>query len=790
MLSLFLILNCLALSAYASDMEDTLLSPEATQPAEDTAEESKDPASDPLSPEASSPEADTEAVTRFPWQDEDWTFYYPSYTLPQFTVPQYTGLTMPDYNRPSSSSEGMTSVGVVLVVVVSLVWVGIFILIVFGVRHEKKKAEKTQKPKHKKHKKHGKHTKHTKHTKQATSAQNPSKQTSPSSNTPMMWVCEKCKQCKPWDYFYTKTLCTDCKDKESQSQNLAAKSTPPDAVPPRAVSHTSDYTFFCETCKKVLPIKYRYTDTVCVDCQKEQPQRSHFAAKPTPPDVVPPRAVPHTSDKNLMRDKESEFLILDIPYPGASAPAAESVEWLAVFAEKECYRVKYCVVLNGGFDKEIQLPPGYFASASPETIASAFNEMTWNGTGFGIQNARKLTSEDILQNQEMQRLIAFDRKLSATIEKEEENSDEAISEAVKILRGRIIESIAKNPSMNFDLSSLLWGEAASCFPTNASWQWDGAFFKLNLMTGKLGAEVSTYPGNLGRCLEGWEFLSASRFHEIAIRYNMAPELRVFRTDEDWQKLFDDELKAAIREASVKLQNVEKEKKTREQERYTIRIPKNFSSRVPNMDIGKLHLYLHQISSSNVEVTNQNGEYRIVYSYDYLKRSERILTPVEAAWVERRVLQALRDPNPATWLSLYGGDKMSVEIQKDKEENINIERGMPIQKYYNLLNDLKYLAQYGSKIDSFSEITLGEYDSGSVESQITLCKNHSRYYVYESAWNYNVNVETCLSMTDMESDFFEKHSFEDFLRFVKENYPRYEVDRYMMNNADLIALFKN
>ena len=232
-----------------------------------------------------------------------------------------------------------------------------------------------------------------------------------------------------------------------------------------------------------------------------------------------------------------------------------------------------------------------------------------------------------------------------------------------------MESIAKNPSMKFALSSLLWGEAASCFPGGPPW--DGAFFELNLMTGELSAEVSTYPLGHGRVLEGREFLSASRFHEIAIRYNMAPELRAFRTDEDWQRLFDDELKEAIREADVKLQNVEKEKKKQEQERYAIRIPKNFSSRVPHMDIGKLHLCLHQISSSNVEVTNQSGVYQIVYSHDYLKRSERTLTPVESAWVERRVLLAIRDPNPATWNSLYGGDRMSVEIQKDKEEAIRL-----------------------------------------------------------------------------------------------------------------------
>ena len=296
MLSLFLILNCLALSAYASDMEDTLLSPEASSPEADTEEGS-------------------ESNAIFPWLSDGFT--WPNYHEPFFTIPLYTAPTMPDYNRPSSSSEGMTSVGVVLVVVVSLVWVGIFILIVFGVRHEKKKAEKTQKPKHKKHKKHGKHTKHTKHTKQATSAQNPSKPTSPSSNTPMMWVCEKCKQCKPWDYFYTKTLCTDCKDKESQSQNLAAKPTPPDAVPPRAVPHTSDSTFFCETCKKVLPIKYRYTDTVCADCQKEQPPRSHFAAKSTPPDAVPPRAVSHASDNTFFCEKCKKVLPIKYRYTDA-----------------------------------------------------------------------------------------------------------------------------------------------------------------------------------------------------------------------------------------------------------------------------------------------------------------------------------------------------------------------------------------------------------------------------------------------------------------------------------------
>ena len=127
---------------------------------------------------------------------------------------------------------------------------------------------------------------------------------------------------------------------------------------------------------------------------------------------------------------------------------------------------------------------------------------------------------------------------------DEEESEASIDDAVAFLRAQIIEKVTNHPTVKYELSGLLWQEAAKCFP-KSGFQWDGAWFKLDLQTGKLLAEVSTYPNQFGACYSDSFSLSASEFNSIAKQFNMSKELQAFASEEDWAKLFDDSLKSVV-----------------------------------------------------------------------------------------------------------------------------------------------------------------------------------------------------------------------------------------------------
>lgn len=142
---------------------------------------------------------------------------------------------------------------------------------------------------------------------------------------------------------------------------------------------------------------------------------------------------------------------------------------------------------------------------------------------------------------------------------EEEEDAFNTDDAVSSLRKKIIVEITKTPAVKYQLARLLWQDAATCFPKSA-FQWDGAWFNLDLQTGKLSAEVSTYPNQLGACREDYIPLSASEFNSIANQFNMGKELQAFKSDKDWTKLFDDSLKSAVFLAAEILKKNEAERK--------------------------------------------------------------------------------------------------------------------------------------------------------------------------------------------------------------------------------------
>lgn len=282
---------------------------------------------------------------------------------------------------------------------------------------------------------------------------------------------------------------------------------------------------------------------------------------------------------------------------------------------------------------------------------------------------------------------------------EEENSS-TIDDAVRSLRKQIIAEITKNPALKYQLASLLWQDAANCFP-KSGFQWDGAWFKLDLQTGKLSADVGTYPNQFGACYEDSFPLSAAEFNRIAKQFNMSKELQVFKSDEDWAKLFDDSLKAIISSACATLQKKEEDRKSEEIKKHAVKIPAKYAKQTPDMCLSEITIEISQrYSSRSIRVSNANGNYQVVYVRNShmspsIDRCPRKLSIAEAVWLEKQVEGTIKNPDESTWQSLPGGDTMNIVIKRNKGNDISLRGVKPIRKYSDLQNELEYLAQYGS-----------------------------------------------------------------------------------------------
>lgn len=379
---------------------------------------------------------------------------------------------------------------------------------------------------------------------------------------------------------------------------------------------------------------------------------------------------------------------------------------------------------------------------------------------------------------------------------EEEENSSTIEDAVSSLRKQIVAEITKNPALKYQLANLLWQDAANCFP-KSGFQWDGAWFEIDLKTGKLSARVSTYPNQFGANYEDSFSLSAREFNRITKQFNMSKELQVFKSEEDWAKLFDDNLKAVISSACAILQKKEDERKAEEIKKYAVKIPANYANNSPNMVLSEITLEISQrYAARSIKVINENGKYQLVYVRSSLTSSSynrypKELSAAESIWLEKQVEVVLNDPDEYTWQSLPGGDTMNIVIKKNKGKDVCLRGVKPIRKYSDLQNELENLAQYGSKLDVFSEIKLGEYfDGGFVEHYITLCKDKKGFYIHENSWHYNAHKETFLSIKRLEENYFKNNTFEQFVKFLKNNYPKYEVDRYVEDDKELQSLFSH
>ena len=118
------------------------------------------------------------------------------------------------------------------------------------------------------------------------------------------------------------------------------------------------------------------------------------------------------------------------------------------------------------------------------------------------------------------------------------------SEAIEFLRNKILDEIKTHKSIKILLASLLWEDAAKCFPNPISRRWDSAHFYLDLNTRKISAELSTYPVH-GAYHEDKISISTEEFNQIVNKYNLEEELKFIQADEDLNMIFDENLNKII-----------------------------------------------------------------------------------------------------------------------------------------------------------------------------------------------------------------------------------------------------
>ena len=264
------------------------------------------------------------------------------------------------------------------------------------------------------------------------------------------------------------------------------------------------------------------------------------------------------------------------------------------------------------------------------------------------------------------------------------------NDPVAVLRQRIIRELESKPSTTYAVGSLLWEDARDEFGA----PWDGAWISLDLETGRLSAELGTYPNQFGASRTDCFSMSAEAYHRLAVKHHFSRELQHFETDADWAGLFDDALRAAVARARAVLDRRNAEKAEANRTKYGVSIPLN---RTPKLDLQEVKLWLNQpYGYTRLRVTLSEGGYQMACALSDGKTYDRRADPAEAAWIEERVDAALNDPDGSTWQSLVGGDTLSVTIRRAGEAEALTRSGEPLRKYYDLLSDLERLATYGSK----------------------------------------------------------------------------------------------
>ncbi len=274
------------------------------------------------------------------------------------------------------------------------------------------------------------------------------------------------------------------------------------------------------------------------------------------------------------------------------------------------------------------------------------------------------------------------------------------NDRINSLRNGIIDFINKAPEHvnHYPLASFLWDRDRFGV--------DGVWYTLNLETKTINVEESDYPNAFGYYRERKYSLSASDFAK------RAPELLkedsvflLFKTQDDWDKLFDDSLQNEVNKAKQK--NEEKRKKEMEEKRlrFAIKIPGELLGHTPCFDIKSVDLALDQaFAFSNAKIENLGNTYHISYttrsnrSNNFAYYESKDTTAAESVWLETQVKNALSSSDETTWQSLPGGDTMSVLISMTTGGSVRSNHTKPLKKYSQLMDSIRTLAEYGSVVE--------------------------------------------------------------------------------------------
>ena len=300
-----------------------------------------------------------------------------------------------------------------------------------------------------------------------------------------------------------------------------------------------------------------------------------------------------------------------------------------------------------------------------------------------------------------------------------------IEDAVIILRKRIITDILAYRDSNFSLANLDLIYTIKDLPGVDA---DIISYELNLKNGKLFTEETHYTNPYGGYATTSSALYADTFHEIAMKYQMPPELQAFQTEDDWGLLLDNLLKEAI--ATLELPQPPDSatttainQKLQEQYeslrlKYAVRIPEDFSEQTPEMHITALNFTLtRKYTAVIINLTQKNGKYHLRYQTEYISPSGDVefaavqrenhahtLTPAEALWGEKQIEAALNSTDDSLCQTLPAKDRIKLVIQSNNSESNVQYEGRPLNRYTALMDSLEQLAQYHSAASVQPEAT--------------------------------------------------------------------------------------
>ena len=284
-------------------------------------------------------------------------------------------------------------------------------------------------------------------------------------------------------------------------------------------------------------------------------------------------------------------------------------------------------------------------------------------------------------------------------------------EAIQLVRSRAIKALGKENtaavpgkiSSEIRLTVLSEPEAARCFPQG--FPWFIAEFMVQLPEMELFADASTYPNQFGAVRSHRFFLSPGRFHEIAKQFSFPPDLQYMETEEDWKAVMNDELAEALAAAKKAKKEAQEKQAQKKRDQYALVIPTVYEERAPEMLFDEVVLELEQeYGATKTKLIQQDGAYqatkRKIYYHSTSTHPDRsrTLKPMEAVWIEEKITEAIHDPSEEVWTSLAGLDVMTVKVMGKGKTCVEIVRQKPLQKYYDLLNQIELLAEY----ESFSQ----------------------------------------------------------------------------------------